>query len=348
MSTLPLRERRAATFDWETTRCHAISRPGRARRQRSRPETREPALHFAVNSQLVRPVPVAAPSFAQILPSARQPGQTLRRRIAEPDAAPSGRDASATGPVLARRASRRSDRGSPLRFGFRLSGGASGLELPSRPWMDNALRREQWCPTDDAWEGSMKTRHSLIATAIVALSLACSGSQGPAGPPGPAGPAGDAGPRGNNAVTLITVPSNSATPTAATSAAWAALVPKVTVTGVTIASPPVVKFKVTDAAGVPIAGLGNTSKSSTASVAGLDQPRLRPGQAGAGRQRSSQQVGQLHRDDGADADRGRRDGRPHRPGPAPTTPAPWWTTATGPTPTPSTATSPRSRPGGRR
>ncbi|MGZ6141117.1 MAG: hypothetical protein ACXWLA_10600, partial [Myxococcaceae bacterium] len=41
-----------------------------------------------------------------------------------------------------------------------------------------------------------------------------------------------------------------------------------TVTSVTIASPPVVKFKVTDAAGVPIVGLGNTSKSSTATVAG--------------------------------------------------------------------------------
>ncbi len=42
-----------------------------------------------------------------------------------------------------------------------------------------------------------------------------------------------------------------------------------TITSVTIASPPVVKFKVTNAAGVPIAGLGNTSKSATASVAGL-------------------------------------------------------------------------------
>ncbi len=112
----------------------------------------------------------------------------------------------------------------------------------------------------------MKTHNPLLATAIImALSLGC-GSQGP---PGPAGPAGDAGPPGNNAVTLITVPSNSAAPTTAASAAWAALVPQVTVTSVSIASPPVVKFKVTDAAGVPIAGLGNTSKSSTASVAGL-------------------------------------------------------------------------------
>ncbi len=114
----------------------------------------------------------------------------------------------------------------------------------------------------------MKTRIPLLATAIVALSLGC-GSQGPVGPAGPGGDAGPAGPPGNNAATLITVPKNSDTPTAASSAAWAALAPTVTVTSVSIASPPVVKFKVTDAAGVPIAGLGNTSKSSTATVAGL-------------------------------------------------------------------------------
>ncbi|HTS82527.1 MAG TPA: OmcA/MtrC family decaheme c-type cytochrome [Myxococcaceae bacterium] len=42
-----------------------------------------------------------------------------------------------------------------------------------------------------------------------------------------------------------------------------------TVQSVTISSPPVVKFTVTDGSGVPITGLGNTSKSSTATVAGL-------------------------------------------------------------------------------
>ena len=124
----------------------------------------------------------------------------------------------------------------------------------------------------------MKMRIPLVALAIVALSLGCKGDQGPAGaagpagdagPPGAAGPSGDAGPPGNPAITKITVPKNSDTPSDSASAAWAALAPKVTVQSVTIASPPVVKFKVTDSAGIPIAGLGNTSKSSTASVAGL-------------------------------------------------------------------------------
>jgi len=111
----------------------------------------------------------------------------------------------------------------------------------------------------------MKARVPLAAAltlAALALGPGCKGD------PGPAGPAGDAGPAGNPAVTLITVPSNSETPTDAASAAWAALAPKVTIQSVTISSPPVVKFTVTDASGVPIAGLGNTSKSSTATVAG--------------------------------------------------------------------------------
>jgi OmcA/MtrC family decaheme c-type cytochrome len=40
------------------------------------------------------------------------------------------------------------------------------------------------------------------------------------------------------------------------------------VTGVTIASPPVVSFKVTDAAGNPVVGLGSTSQSATATLPG--------------------------------------------------------------------------------
>jgi hypothetical protein len=43
----------------------------------------------------------------------------------------------------------------------------------------------------------------------------------------------------------------------------------VTVQSVSVSSPPVVRFTVTDAAGIPIAGLGNKSQSSTASAAGL-------------------------------------------------------------------------------
>jgi OmcA/MtrC family decaheme c-type cytochrome len=112
----------------------------------------------------------------------------------------------------------------------------------------------------------MKARVPLAAAltlAALALGPGCKGD------PGPAGPAGDAGPAGNPAVTLITVPSNSETPTDAASAAWAALAPNVTVQSVTISSPPIVKFTVTDAAGIPIAGLGNTSQSSTQTVPGL-------------------------------------------------------------------------------
>jgi OmcA/MtrC family decaheme c-type cytochrome len=49
---------------------------------------------------------------------------------------------------------------------------------------------------------------------------------------------------------------------------WANATFKAEVTSVTIASPPVVNFKVTDAAGNPVVGLGSTSKSSTATVPG--------------------------------------------------------------------------------
>jgi OmcA/MtrC family decaheme c-type cytochrome len=52
-----------------------------------------------------------------------------------------------------------------------------------------------------------------------------------------------------------------------TPAQFAATQFNATITGVTIASPPVVTFKVTDAFGTPIVGLGSTSKSSTATVA---------------------------------------------------------------------------------
>ena len=86
------------------------------------------------------------------------------------------------------------------------------------------------------------------------------GTTGPAGPPGPVGPGGGS---------LIRVASNAASATDASAAAWAALAPQVTITSVTIASPPVVNFKVTDPAGTPVVGLGNSAKSSTATLAGL-------------------------------------------------------------------------------
>ncbi len=113
----------------------------------------------------------------------------------------------------------------------------------------------------------MKARVSLAAAALTIAALAlgpgCKGDTGPQGPPGPPGDGGAGG------TTLITIPSNSETPTSESTSNWASLEPKVTVESVTISSPPVVKFKVTNSSGVPITGLGNTSKSSTASVAGL-------------------------------------------------------------------------------
>ncbi len=104
-----------------------------------------------------------------------------------------------------------------------------------------------------------------LCIAALALVTGCKGDTGPQGPPGPPGPGGDAGSSG----IAFPVPSNADTPTDAASAAWAALQPQVTVQSVSISSPPKVTFKVTTTAGNPIVGLGNTSKSSTATVAGL-------------------------------------------------------------------------------
>ena len=117
----------------------------------------------------------------------------------------------------------------------------------------------------------MHTRTKLaVALSVAALALVtgCKGDTGPAGPEGPPGPPGPGGDAGGSGI-AVQVPSNSEAPTDETNAAWAALQPQVTVQSVTISSPPRVTFKVTTASGSPIVGLGNTSKSSTATVAGL-------------------------------------------------------------------------------
>lgn len=106
---------------------------------------------------------------------------------------------------------------------------------------------------------------ALTAAGVLALAGCGGGDSGAQGPQGPAGPAGPPG----SSTPAVRVASNAAPATDAAAAAWAALVPKVTVTGVTISSPPVVTFTVTDANGAPVVGLGNTSLSSTATVAGL-------------------------------------------------------------------------------
>ncbi len=99
----------------------------------------------------------------------------------------------------------------------------------------------------------------LGAAALIGLALSgCGGSDGAAGPAGPAGPPGPPGPPGANAVVLT--PNTPADE-------FAALKITATVQSVTIASAPVVKFKLTNPDGKPIVGFGSTSKSSTATVA---------------------------------------------------------------------------------
>ena len=129
-------------------------------------------------------------------------------------------------------------------------------------------------------------RLGTIALMLAALSGCGGGSDGAAGPAGPAGATGPAGPAGTDAASGATVPSNATAATADAAAAWAALAPQVAITGVTIASPPVVKFTVTDAAGKPVVGLGNKSQSATATVAGLTNvaftlAKLVPGTSGS-------------------------------------------------------------------
>ena len=104
-------------------------------------------------------------------------------------------------------------------------------------------------------------RWTLLTLALAALS-GCNGggSDGAAGPPGATGPAGPAGPPGANANVTVNLAKMSIEDVAATKF-------NATITGVTIASPPVVTFRVTDANGTPIVGLGSTSKSATATVA---------------------------------------------------------------------------------
>ena len=146
--------------------------------------------------------------------------------------------------------------------------------------------------------GKQRTPHWLACAvaALLAGSIAgCGGGDGAAGPAGPAGaqgPAGPAGPPGTpgaGGAGATGVGSNALTNTAAIQAnaqAWADLQPTVTITGVTIASPPVVSFTVTDSFGKPVVGLGNTSKSSTATVASYANlsfalAKLVPGTGGA-------------------------------------------------------------------
>lgn len=109
----------------------------------------------------------------------------------------------------------------------------------------------------------------LLALMLASLAGCGGGSDGATGPAGPAGTPGTPGAPGKDIANGATVSANSVTPTADAAAAWKALAPQVTITGVTINSAPVVKFTVKDANGNPVVGLGNKSQSATATVAGL-------------------------------------------------------------------------------
>lgn len=108
-----------------------------------------------------------------------------------------------------------------------------------------------------------------LSLLLVILALTGCGSSGDTGATGPVGPPGPPGPPGSDPGAVITIPSNLTPANDADAASWAALALKVTVTGVSINSPPVVNFRVTDDTDTPVKGLGNTSKSGTATVPGL-------------------------------------------------------------------------------
>lgn len=103
-------------------------------------------------------------------------------------------------------------------------------------------------------------RLGLLAL-MISILAGCSGSSGSAGSPGAAGT--------NGTGYIVKVGDNSVSPAADEIAAWKALAPQVTITSVSVASQPVVKFTVKDAAGNSVVGLGNKSKSSSATVSGL-------------------------------------------------------------------------------
>jgi len=90
---------------------------------------------------------------------------------------------------------------------------------------------------------------------LMAALMGCSGDDGEQGPPGPQGPQGPPGPPGQNATDVVNV-------SELTPEQWAALTIEGEVTSVTIASPPVVEFKLTDDSGKPIVGIEDNTTTS--------------------------------------------------------------------------------------
>ncbi len=123
----------------------------------------------------------------------------------------------------------------------------------------------------------------LFASVLLAALAACGGDDGatgPAGPPGPPGTPGTPGtPGAPGSGTLVNVGS-------LTSEEWAESMFSAEITGVTIAGAPVVNFRVMDAQGRPVVGLGSTSQGPTATLAsypnlGFTLAKLVPGSDGS-------------------------------------------------------------------
>ena len=133
---------------------------------------------------------------------------------------------------------------------------------------------------------------SCVAAGLLTAALAgCGGGGGGGDTTAAAG--GTGGTTTPPPTTTVTAPAgvpqngtNSVAATTATTAAWTALSPQVTVSSVTINSPPVVKFTVKDAAGNPVVGLGNKSLNASTGIVGLTNlgftlAKLVPGSNGA-------------------------------------------------------------------
>ena len=105
-------------------------------------------------------------------------------------------------------------------------------------------------------------RWGLLALVVGALAGCDGGSDGATGAAGAAGATGPAGSAGKDASTTV----NAA---ALTADQWMALAPKIDPASISVnmtTGKPVVKFKVTDANGNPVVGMGAQSKASTALV----------------------------------------------------------------------------------
>ncbi len=121
--------------------------------------------------------------------------------------------------------------------------GLSGKSRPSHHWVRFAAA-------------------SLLAAALAGCggSDGAPGATGATGATGASGATGAAGPAGANGIATVKIASFAPDQ-------WASAQFIGAVTGVTIAGAPVVTFKITDAAGAPVVGLGSSSKSATATVA---------------------------------------------------------------------------------